>query len=88
MSKPDPMTQCERILAYLRKHKRATNMELVQRLWIASPWTRIGEMVSPRNGVVWPWVSGREHWPTERITRTTIKTKSGKRVTQYRLERV
>lgn len=89
MNKPDPMTQSERILAYLRKHKTATNMELVQRLWIASPWKRIQDLV------VQYWRSSgdmlRAHDQVsdmECITRTTIKTKSGKRVTQYRLERI
>lgn len=88
MSKPDKMTQSERILAYLRKHKTATNMELVQNLWIAAPWKRIQDLI------VAHWNSGGYLFThdqvsdTEFITRTTIKTNTGKRVTQYRLERV
>ena len=84
-------TQCQQILAYLRKHKTATNMELVQNLWIAAPWRRISEMqekflfanLDMLGRVAWGQVTKRE-----KITRTTIKTNTGKRVTQYRLERV
>jgi hypothetical protein len=88
-------TQCERILAYLRKHKTATNMELVQKLWIASPWTRVGEMTGWGSGLVDGSYGGKTRrdrfgieYMGERITRTFIKTKAGKRVVQYRLERV
>jgi hypothetical protein len=85
-------TQCERILAYLRKHKTATNMELVQKLWIACPWRRIGE-VAPLGFVLSSYggrlkETSRGYRNCERITRTFIKTKAGKRVVQYRLERV
>lgn len=77
-------TQCEAILAYLRKHKRATNMELTQKLWIACPHKRIAEL----DESVLVWRNGRGPIRIERITRSFIKTPSGKRVVQYRLERV
>lgn len=84
-------TQCEAILAYLRKHKRATNMELVTNLRIASPWRRIADMsgrwIHDREAAFTRWVPDAISY-THRITRSFIKTPSGKRVVQYRLERV
>ena len=79
-------TQCEAILAYLRKHKRATNMELTQALWVSCPHKRIADMTGP-NGDVFN-ADGSWDFTGLRITRTFIKTASGKRVVQYRLERV
>lgn len=83
-------TQHQLILSYLRKHRTATNMELQQALWISCPWKRIEEMTL-RDGYIWAAYGGRLDeigWYADRITRRFIKTPGGKRVVQYRLERV
>jgi len=91
MSKHDHMTQSERILAYLRKHKKATNMELSTKCgeWIGCPWKRVDDLevkyYEKSTGAIYGF--GRIS-STERITRHTIKTKGGALVTQYRLERI
>ncbi len=84
-------TQVQAILSYLRKHRRATNMELTTALWIACPWKRIDEITTPYGKYVWTSRGGKQDEYgnyQERITRRFIKTSTGKRVVQYQLERV
>ena len=83
-------TQAQAILSYLRKHKRATNMELSHALWVACVWKRIRDAEYNYRGSLPDGWGGRagQVSTTERITRRFIKTATGKRVVQYELERV
>ena len=79
-------TQCQRLLAYLRRHKKGiTTMEAFEHLRITCVHKRIAELESvthpPQfNGVVIP---KRVYW----ITRTPERTATGSIVTRYKLAR-
>lgn len=84
-------TQCERILAYLRRVKRATNVDLMMlgtgQVQVLCPWKRIEEIeriysaIHP--GVPYGYVSY-----SEKIVRHYIKSRGGKRIVQYHLVRI
>ena len=78
-------TQCQRILAYLRKHKTATNMDLILALRIGCPHKRVAEMTDERGGVYELASDGYWRETRERILRHKIKTKGGAWVTLYSL---
>jgi hypothetical protein len=79
-------SQCQRLLAYLRKHRKGiTTMEAFRELGITCVHKRIAELeselVAEKRGDFTHFV--RPH----RITRTREKTASGATVTRYKLAR-
>lgn len=81
-------TQCDRILHYLRRVKKATNVDLMMlgtgRVQILCPHKRIEELT-----LIGGFVK-QEDWrlPVEKIVRHYIKSRGGARVVQYHLVRV
>lgn len=84
-------TQCERILAYLRRVKKATNVDLMMlgtgRVQVLCPWRRITDLEDMQYYGSPNYVVGQIS-PTEKIERHYIKSKGGARVVQYHLVRI
>ena len=80
-------TQCEKILSYLRAHRKATNMTLTVDLRIGCPHKRLRDLTDPQ-GMVYQRGPFDGLWRAtgERITRERVKTTGGAYVTMYRLE--
>ena len=79
-------TQCQRILDYLRAHRKATNMTLTVDLRIGCPHKRLSELTGPQGEVYEQDAHGYWRATGERITRERVKTAGGAYVTMYRLE--
>lgn len=80
-------TQCQRLLAYLRRHKNGiTTMEAFRELGITCVHKRIAELECEGK-----WVANCEwedEWvPLCKITRTPERTATGSTVTRYKLAR-
>ena len=78
-------SQCQRLLAYLRKHRKGiTTMEAFRELGITCVHKRIAELET----IPYPYKLGDEViWVTAAISRTREKTASGATVTRYKLAR-
>lgn len=81
-------SQCQRLLAYLRRHKKGiTTMEAFQHLGITCVHKRIAEI----DGQTFAWIERQESFhPTHEfihITRTPERTATGSIVTRYKLAR-
>ena len=78
-------TQCQRLLAHLRKHhKGITTMEAFEHLRITCVHKRIAEL----EDLFWlEWEPANSPAPMQRITRTKERTASGSIVTRYKLAR-
>jgi len=81
-------TQNQRLLAYLRKHKKGiTTMEAFSKLGIC----RLSERIRELDGQSEEWVNDRKWWEPHhkeiKITRTRETTPSGATVTRYKLAR-
>ena len=81
-------TQCQRLLAYLRKNRRGINtMEAFEHLRITCVHKRIAEI----NGQTFAWIEKQKPYePNDsfiHITRTKERTASGSIVTRYKLAR-
>jgi hypothetical protein len=79
-------SQCQRLLAYLRKNRRGiTTMEAFRKLGITCVHKRIADLEE-----VGRWETGWTHdtWiPAHTITRAKERTASGSIVTRYKLAR-
>ena len=78
-------TQCQRLLAYLRKNKRGiTTMEAFRELGITCVHKRISDIEE----LFWrEWMPEDSAAPLKRITRTPERTATGSTVTRYKLAR-
>jgi hypothetical protein len=78
-------SQCQRLLAYLRKHRKGiTTMEAFRELGITCVHKRIAELET----IPYPYKLRDEViWVTAAISRTREKTASGATVTRYKLSR-
>lgn len=84
MKIPKKQSQCQRLLAYLRKNRKGiTTMEAFQHLGITCVHKRIAELES-QSEYVWERSTHRQLYP---ITRHREKTASGSIVTRYKLAR-
>jgi len=79
-------TQCQRLLAYLRKNRKGiTTMEAFRELGITCVHKRIAELEDHGEHRL---VNGRWDWiPAHNITRTRETTATGSTVTRYKLAR-
>ena len=80
-------TQCQRVLDYLRAHRKATNMTLITDLQIGCPHKRIAELTGPQGEVYELASDGLWRATGERITRERVKTAGGAYVTMYTLHK-
>ena len=82
--KTKPKTQCQRLLAYLRKNRKGiTTMEAFRELGITCVHKRIAELEGAFDTFPHPpWVEFRH-----KITRTRELTATGSTVTRYKLAR-
>jgi hypothetical protein len=80
-------SQCQRLLAYLRKHRKGiTTMEAFEHLRITCVHKRISELEN--EGTVARDENGFPYWKRPyRITRTKERTATGSIVTRYKLAR-
>jgi len=87
--KTKPKTQCQRLLAYLRKNRRGiTTMEAFRELGITCVHKRIADLESIGTWVHDPYDPICESFiQTHIITRTPERTASGSTVTRYKLAR-
>ena len=81
-------TQCQRLLAYLKKHRKGiTTMEAFEHLRITCLHKRIAEI----DGEPMPWIEKRKPYePNDsfiHITRKPEPTATGSIVTRYKLAR-
>ena len=78
-------TQCQRLLAYLKKHRKGiTTMEAFEHLRITCVHKRIADLEE----LFWQeWIPEEGPAPKQRITRTPERTASGSIVTRYKLAR-
>ena len=81
-------TQCQRLLAYLKKHRKGiTTMEAFEHLRITCLHKRIAEI----DGQPIQWIEKQKPYePNDsfiHITRTPERTASGSIVTRYKLDR-
>ena len=80
-------TQCERILTYLRRVKKATNVDLMilgtGHVQVLCPHKRVREIEVEDETLGLSMLT-----PTERIERHYIKSKGGARIVMYHLVRV
>ena len=86
--KTKPKTQCQRLLAYLRKNRKGiTTMEAFRELGITCVHKRIAEI----NGQTFAWIEKQKPYePYDsfiHITRTPERTATGSTVTRYKLAR-
>ena len=81
--KTKPKTQCQRLLAYLRKNRKGiTTMEAFRELGITCVHKRIAELEFTQIGV------DEDKYPIcPTITRTKERTATGSTVTRYKLKR-
>jgi hypothetical protein len=79
-------SQCQRLLAYLRKHRKGiTTMEAFRELGITCVHKRISELGEVGR---WDYTSVVPQWiQAHFITRTKERTASGSIVTRYKLAR-
>ena len=79
-------TQCQRLLAYLKKNRKGiTTMEAFEHLRITCVHKRIGELEEVGR---WDYSSVVPQWiQAHFITRTPERTASGSIVTRYKLAR-
>jgi hypothetical protein len=78
-------TQCQRLLAYLKRNRKGiTTMEAFEHLRITCVHKRIAELET----IPYPYkLEDEVIWVTAAITRTREKTASGATVTRYKLAR-
>lgn len=89
MKKPKKKSQCQRLLAYLKKNRRGiTTMEAFEHLRITCVHKRIADIEEigdwepdPHDPICASFI------PTYKITRTPERTASGSIVTRYKLAR-
>ena len=83
MKTPKKKTQCQRLLAYLRKNRKGiTTMEAFQHLGITCVHKRIAEIDGAPE-----WNNKSQDVDILSITRTPERTASGSIVTRYKLSR-
>jgi hypothetical protein len=76
-------SQCQRLLAYLKKHRKGiTSLESAVNLGIVCLHKRISELEDP-----YSYYNYMSYTPSLRITRTKERTASGSIVTRYKLAR-
>jgi hypothetical protein len=81
--KAKPKSQCQRLLAYLKKNRKGiTTMEAFEHLRITCVHKRISELEDP-----YSYYNYMRYTPSLRITRTKERTASGSIVTRYKLTR-
>jgi hypothetical protein len=86
MKTPKKQSQCQRLLAYLKKHRKGiTTMEAFRELGITCVHKRIAEL--EECGEVHPDTCGFPRFFRHKITRTKERTASGSIVTRYKLAR-
>jgi hypothetical protein len=86
--KSKPKTQCQRLLAYLRKNRKGiTTMEAFEHLRITCVHKRIAEI----NGQTFAWIEKQKPYESNdsfiHIIKTPERTASGSIVTRYKLTR-
>ena len=87
--KTKPKTQCQRLLAYLRKNRKGiTTMEAFRELGITCVHKRIAEL----DGFPEQWITRRRPTSSDEakwimIERTPERTATGSTVTRYKLAR-
>lgn len=85
MKTPKKQSQCQRLLAYLRKNRKGiTTMEAFQHLGITCVHKRISEL---EELFFKEWQPAKSADLMQRITRTKERTASGSIVTRYKLAR-
>jgi len=83
--KAKPKSQCQRLLAYLKKSRKGiTTMEAFEHLRITCVHKRISEL---EELFFREWEPANSPAPMQRITRTPERTASGSTVTRYKLAR-
>ena len=83
MTTKKPKSQCQRLLAYLKKNRKGiTTMEAFEHLRITCVHKRIADIEDTPI-----WIAGRETPKWHQITRTPERTASGSTVTRYKLAR-
>ena len=83
MKTPKKQSQCQRLLAYLRKNRKGiTTMEAFEHLRITCVHKRIAELERASDFDV-----NSKTWKFPSITRTPERTASGSIVTRYKLAR-